>query len=95
MLLLGREVWIVQRFFDRTPLQQECCLPYRHMPEIADTTAAQAYHTEQEGTHTYEAQPPSCSTHAPYAIPGFLRAKLGTAYRKCCARLMLPPVWRG
>jgi hypothetical protein len=23
------------------------------------------------------------------------RATLGTAYRKCCARLMLPPVWRG
>jgi hypothetical protein len=29
----------------------------------------------------YEAEPPSCSTHASYAIPGFLRAKLGTAYR--------------
>ena len=76
MLLLGRKVWIAQRLFYRTPLQQECCLPYRHMPEIADTTAAQAYRTEEEGTYTYEAQPPSCSTHASYAIPGFLRATL-------------------
>ena len=67
---------IAQCLFYRTPLQQKCCLPYRHMPEIADTTAAQAYRTEEECTHTYEAQRPSCSTHAAYAIPGFLRAKL-------------------
>jgi len=68
VLLLGREVWIVQCFFYRTLLQQENCLPYRHMPEIADSTAAQAYRTEEEYIHTYEAQRPSDSTHAPYAI---------------------------
>jgi len=26
---------------------------------------------------------------------GSPRAKLGTAYRQCCAQPMLPPVWRG
>ena len=68
VLLLGREACVEQHFFDRTLMEQDGCLPYRHMPEIADTTTAQAYHTEEERAHPDEAQRPPCSTHAPYAI---------------------------
>ena len=84
MSLLGREAGVLQHFFDRTLLEQDGCLPYCHMPEIANTTTAQAYHTEEERAHPDEAQWPHCSTHAPYAILGraLVEQRNGTASGK-------------
>ena len=74
----------MQHVFDCTLVQQDVCLPYRHMPEIANTTTAQAYHTEEERAHPDEAQRPHCSTHAPYAILGraLVEQRNGTASGK-------------
>src|SRR5262249_50262175 len=49
-------------------MEQDGGLPYGHMPDIVNTTTAQAYHTEEERAHPDEAQRPPCSMHAPYAI---------------------------
>jgi hypothetical protein len=68
MLLLGRKECVVQHVFDCTLLQQNCCLPYCHMPEIANPTPAQAYHTEKEHARPDEAQRPHYRMHAAYAI---------------------------
>jgi len=59
----------VERFFHRALACQDRRLAYCHMPEVSNTTAAQAYHTKEERTQTDEAQEPHGGIHAPYAIP--------------------------